>query len=275
MATAGKLLGLTPGAVTRNEALLVLAHVLGVRKESLIAHPERVVDAASEARFEEALERIAAGFPATYFLGRQSFWGRDFVVTPDVLIPRADTETLVESALDYANQLEAPRILDLGTGSGAIAITLALEVPGASVVATDISPAALQIAQKNANVLKADVRFLQSDWFASLAHERFDLIVSNPPYIHPEDEHLAALRFEPHMALTDGIDGLSYLSHIIAQAPKHLKACGTLLLEHGYDQGHAVRALCASGPFEAIHTIKDLGGNERVTCATIKPLEKS
>ena len=268
MATASDLLRTATG-VPRSDALLLLAKILDVTKERLIAHPETPVSETQLRTFSQWLQRVRNGFPTTYLLGTQAFWGRDFKVTPDVLIPRPDTETVVETVLRLVSPKVAIELLDLGTGSGAVAITLAKELPFARVTATDISERALVVAKENARRLGAPVSFLSSNWFESLpGHHSFDVIVSNPPYIRPDDEHLRALSFEPQGALTDGVDGLSCLRTLIAGAPPHLATNGVLVLEHGYDQARDVCTIFEKdGRYEKARTVKDLAGNDRVTYA--------
>jgi len=188
-----------------------------------------------------------------------------------VLIPRPDTELIVTLALKRLKTLAWPRVLDLGTGSGAIAVTLACEHPEAAVVAVDLSPAALAVARENAERLGGRVGFIESDWFSAMGDERFDLIVANPPYVAARDPHLSqdGLPFEPDLALTDGADGLSCIRRIVAEAPAHLVAGGMLLIEHGYDQAAAVRELLAAGPYAEISTWQDLSGIDRVTGACL------
>lgn len=218
--------------------------------------------------FEAMVSRRAAGEPVAYIVGSREFYGHEFRVTPDVLIPRPETELLVERALTYAAGRPGPRVLDLGTGSGCIAVTLALELAGAHVVAVDRSPPALAVAQANAARLGAAVECRVSDWYGALApDERYDVIVANPPYIAGADRHLDAgdLRFEPRGALTPGGDGLAALRAIIAGAPAHLVADGWLAVEHGYDQAAACRALFAAAGYLDIASWRDLAGIERVT----------
>ncbi len=269
MTKTGDLLQYASRSIPRNEALLLLAKALDCTKETLIAHPEKDVPPVVENQYKIWINRVEKGFPATYILGVQSFWGYDFSVTPAVLIPRPDTETLIETVLQLSRQSVSPSILDLGTGSGAIAVTLALAIPSASVTATDISPDAIAVAKANASRLNARITFLQSNWFDAIDnHQQFDYIVSNPPYIHPMDPHLKRLAFEPLSALTDHKDGLACFRAIIGQASSYLSQGGTLVLEHGFDQGEAVRMLFAeSGDFSQAKTVRDLGGNERVTYA--------
>ena len=244
--------------------MLLLGHAIGRTREFLIAHDDETLDEESILRYHMLITLRSAGTPIPYITGRQEFFGRYFEVNDAVLIPRPDTEVLVEQALLVAPA--KPRILDLGTGSGCIAITLALEIPGAEVTATDASAAALATAERNARALGASVRFREGFWWDAVPQkDMFEVVVSNPPYIRPDDEHLANLGNEPLGALTDGIDGLQCLRDIVAGAMAHLKKGGWLLLEHGYDQGEDVRNLLLSAGFAAVHTKKDYGGNDRVT----------
>lgn len=214
--------------------------------------------------------RLVAGEPLAYVLGEQPFHDRVFVVTPDVLIPRPDTEVLVACALDRLPRHREVGVLDLGTGSGCIAITLALERPHARVTALDASPAALQVATLNAKRLAADhVRFLHSDWFEAVSSERFDLIVANPPYVAVGDPHLAGLRHEPLNALVAGREGLDDLSRIVARAPDHLAPGGTLVVEHGYDQRDAVLELFRAAGFTDRQGIDDLAGRARLVAGRL------
>ena len=250
--------------IGRFEAMLLLGHAIGRTREFLIAHDDETLDEESILRYHMLITLRSAGTPIPYITGRQEFFGRYFEVNDAVLIPRPDTEVLVEQALLVAPA--KPRILDLGTGSGCIAITLALEIPGAEVTATDASAAALATAERNARALGASVRFREGFWWDAVPQkDMFEVVVSNPPYIRPDDEHLANLGNEPLGALTDGIDGLQCLRDIVAGAMAHLKKGGWLLLEHGYDQGEDVRNLLLSAGFAAVHTKKDYGGNDRVT----------
>ncbi|CAG0973644.1 partial cobalt-precorrin-6B (C15)-methyltransferase, partial [Rhodocyclaceae bacterium] len=222
-------------AIPVAEARLLLGEVLGRNHAWLEAHRDDPLDAAAAERYAALVARRAAGEPVAYLLGRREFYGRDFAVSPAVLIPRPETERLVEVALASVAAVPSPRILDLGTGSGCIAVTLALELPAADVTAIDISEAALTTARENAERLGAKLRCLRSEWLDALAGERFDLIVSNPPYIAIGDRHLfeGDLRFEPAVALACGHDGLDAIRRILAAAPAHLEAGGMLHLEHG------------------------------------------
>ncbi|WP_116368545.1 peptide chain release factor N(5)-glutamine methyltransferase [Parahaliea mediterranea] len=249
------------------DAEVLLCHCLQRDRTWLYTWPEKPVDAANEQRFRALLARRRQGEPVAHLTGQRDFWTLSLAVTPDTLIPRPDTETLVSWALELPLQEQA-RVLDLGTGSGAIALALASERAGWQVTATDASAAALAVAQRNiAHCCPGRVRTLQGSWFAPLAGERFDLIVSNPPYIEAADAHLASgdVRFEPRSALVAGASGLDDLQAIISGAPAHLAPGAYLLLEHGYRQGEAVRNLLTQAGFEAVATRRDLGGNERVS----------
>lgn len=255
--------------VSRSEARLLLAAAIGKPKEFLIAHPEYALTDAQSSLFVSYLKRAQTGEPIPYIVGVQEFWGRPFHVTPATLIPRPDTETLIEEALSFLKDLDTPRVLDLGTGSGCIAVTIALDCPKAQVWACDKSKDALSVAKCNAEVLGAKVSFVESDWFSAFADEKFDLIVSNPPYIEENDEHLKALRFEPVSALTSGADGLNDIRILAADAPKHLREHGSIIVEHGYNQGELVAAIFRSTGFASVRTVRDLGDNPRLCCATL------
>lgn len=265
LAAAAQTLG---GEDARREAEMLLLAVLGKPRAWLYAHAEDALDAEQAAAFAALLQRRCRGEPVAYLTGRRGFWSLDLRVTPATLIPRADTERLVELALQRLPPQRVLNVADLGTGSGAIALALARERPQARVVATDASAAALEVARANAvDNQVANVEFLEGTWFAPLATRRFDLIVSNPPYVAEHDAHLEQgdLRFEPRTALAAGADGLDDLRQIVAQAPVHLRSGSWLLLEHGYDQGAAVRGLLAAAGFAAVETWQDLGGNDRVS----------
>ena len=257
--------------IDRSEAKLLMTYLLGVSRTYLITHDRDPLTPDQRKDYEALVLRREKGEPVPYIVGSQEFYSRSFQVTPDTLIPRPDTETLIETVVHYAQEIKKPvSILDLGTGSGCIAITLALQLPQSRVSAADISQGALQVAQSNASSLGANVRFFHGSWFNALNRDaRFDLIVSNPPYIHPQDEHLQNLRFEPIDALTDHKDGLSDLREIITQAPQHLNQDGWLFLEHGFDQGQAVRDLLDPGVWKNVKTVQDWGNNDRVTLAQL------
>lgn len=251
----------------RLEARVLAAHAWQVSHAWLIAHDTDPLSDAKVTAFETLLNRRMAGEPIAYLTGTREFYGRPFRVSPDVLIPRPDTELLVELALARMPAGQAMDVLDLGTGSGCIATTLALERPLTRLTAVDRSAAALAIARQNAEDLGAHVEFLASDWFAALAGQNFDLIVSNPPYIAAADPHLSRgdVRFEPLSALAAGLDGLDDLRRLIAEASAHLKPGGTLLLEHGYDQADAVQDLLRARGIRQPQSWSDLSGILRVS----------
>jgi release factor glutamine methyltransferase len=252
------------------EAELLLARALGIGKARLAAHPELAAEGRRHPRYLEYLERRLAGEPVAYILGEREFYGLGFRVTPDVLIPRPETELLVELALARIGADRPLRLLDIGTGSGCIAVTLAHLRPHARVIATDTSAAGLEVARSNARRHGADnIEFLQGDAFAPVLGEPFDVIVSNPPYVAQGDPHLfqGDLRFEPKQALTSGADGLDLMRALVAQAPAQLEAGGWLLLEHGHDQDEAVRALMAAAGLASVFTERDLAGLPRVSGA--------
>ncbi|MDD4929644.1 MAG: peptide chain release factor N(5)-glutamine methyltransferase [Gallionella sp.] len=253
-------------ASARIEVQCLLQSVLKVNRAYLLTYPERVLSPEESARYTCLFERRLAGEPIAYLLGVREFYGLSFKVTPDTLIPRPDTELLVELALQHIPRGGA--VLDLGTGSGAIALSIAHERPDTEVVAVDASESALKVAIENAQRLNVgNVRLLHSDWFSQLAGERFDLIVSNPPYIETGDVHLASgdVRFEPLGALTSGADGLEDIRRISAEAKHHLCSGGRLMFEHGYNQALRVRQLLESDGFLDVASFLDLSGTERVT----------
>ncbi|MDD5299168.1 MAG: peptide chain release factor N(5)-glutamine methyltransferase [Gallionella sp.] len=288
----------------RIEVQCLLQAVLQVNRARLLTHPEQSLNPEQYARYAALFERRLSGEPVAYLLGEREFFGLDFKVSPATLIPRPDTELLVELALARMSPPSPPaplpvpaggipaasgskaartgemgeggrkagrgcRVLDLGTGSGAVALSIAHVRPDVEVTAVDASGAALEVARFNAQRLNLDnVRLLQGDWFSALGSERFDLIVSNPPYIAADDAHLSQgdLRFEPRTALASGPDGLDDIRRIVAQARAHLNAGGWLLLEHGYDQAGRVRALLQQAGFAQVCSARDLAGTERVSC---------
>lgn len=252
------------------DARLLIEHVVACTHAQLIAEPTRRMTTGQVERLFALVRRRAAGEPLAYLVGSAGFYGDEFLVTPAVLIPRPETELLVELALAHLAATPAARVLDLGTGSGAIAITLAKHCPHARVTAIDLSAAALAIARTNAIRHAVAVEFHCSDWFAALGQRRFELIVANPPYVADGDAHLLenGLPFEPAWALTGAVanpDGLSCLQSIIAGARQHLSPGGWLLLEHGYDQAQAVRRVLIEHCFDAIRSWTDLNGIERVS----------
>lgn len=267
MTTIAAALAAAREKIPMTEARLLARHALGCTPAWLEAHRDEEMGGEQAAAFAALVARRAAGEPVAYLLGRREFYGRDFTVAPAVLIPRPETELLVDLAKAAVANLAAPHILDLGTGSGCIAVTLALELAAATVVAIDVSAAALAVARSNADRLGARVRFVESDWFAALGEERFDLIVANPPYVAAGDPHLGEgdLRFEPETALHCGADGLNAIRRIVTVAAAHLEPRGTLYFEHGYDQAQAVAALLRQAGFSDIEQHRDLAGIVRVS----------
>jgi len=254
--------------VARREAVLLLRHVLGVSDAWLIAHPDDLVDVVQAAAFQALVERRARGEPVAYLTGTRGFHALELQVTPDVLIPRPETELLVDCALQRIPEDMEWAVADLGTGSGAIALAIAKARPRAKVVATDASGAALAVARANADRLALrNVQFAHGDWCAALGDARFDLIVSNPPYIAESDAHLREgdLRFEPAAALASGSDGLDAIRIIVRDARAHLRDGRWLLFEHGFDQGPAVRELLAAHDYTEVFTQRDLEARERVS----------
>lgn len=296
----------------RIEVHFLLQHALQANRAWLIAHADDTLTPEQYATFEILLQRRLNGEPIAHILGAREFFGLNLKVTPDTLIPRPDTETLVEAALDKISQSEInphtsfPRkresseiekmdsrlrgsdelsgntettkpfqVLDLGTGTGAIALAIAKQCPQAIVTAVDFSEGALGVARENAkNLAISNVTFIPSNWFSALNNQRFDMIVSNPPYIAENDPHLTQgdVRFEPKSALTSGADGLDDIRHIITHAPQHLRPNGWLMLEHGYDQAQAVAKLLAQAQFSQIGHLLDLAGIERVTFGMVSPM---
>ena len=256
--------------IDRLDARLLLEHVCGCSHADLIARPELEITESRATRLEELLRRRESGEPLAYLLGSAWFCGLEFNVGPAVLIPRPDTEVLVNVAVDKARALESPAIVDLGTGSGIVAILTARLCPRAQVTAVDVSSVALDVARVNAQRHGVNIRFREGDWYAPLGDERFDLIVSNPPYVVAGDPHLQqnGLPFEPIQALTDGIvggDGLACIRRLIDGASAHLHTGGWLLMEHGYDQAVEVRRLLAQAGFAEVASWRDSAGIERVS----------
>lgn len=249
--------------VDRLDAQLLVAHQLQRPRSWLLAHDDEALAVADAAALEQALQRRAAGEPLAYLVGEREFRGLRFAVGPAVLVPRPETEHLVDWALECLAGHASPRVIDLGTGSGAIAVSLALQRPDAEVWATDVDAQALAVALANAHRLGATVRGAQGSWWAAAPPGRVDLAVSNPPYIAGDDPHLGALRHEPRHALTPEGDGLDALRALVAGAPTHLAPGAWLLLEHGHDQGEAARELLSRTGFRAVQTRRDLAGHER------------
>lgn len=265
--------GRLPGDDARAEAELLLADCLGRTRAWLFAHAQDALDHDASVRFLALLRRRQQGEPVAQILGRRGFWSLELIVSADTLVPRPETELLVELALTRIPLQGAMRVLDLGTGTGAIALAVASERPRALVTAVEASAGAFAVAQRNAAKLGLErVRLLRSDWFSALAGERFALILSNPPYLAEDDPHLATgdLRFEPRSALVAG-DGLEDIRRIVREAPQHLDAGGWLLIEHGWEQGERVRSLFVRAGFALVETARDLEQRERVTLGQWQP----
>ncbi len=247
------------------ENRMLLSHVLGLSRVQLITQSERVLSSDEAAQLSKLIERRWNGEPMAYLVGQREFYGLPFYVDPSVLIPRPDTELIVELAIEKLPP--AGRALDMGTGSGAIAIALAHTRPEAKVTALDVSTAALAVARRNADANQVKLDLITSNWYDALGDQRFDIIVANPPYIASGDIHLSQgdLRFEPIGALTDHLDGLSALRCIVQGAARHLAPRGWLLMEHGYDQAEAVRALLNDAGYGEVQSWQDLAGIARVS----------
>ena len=264
----GALIAATQRLGERIDAEILLLHVLGKPRSWLIAHADDVMDRDVQTAYASLVERRVAGEPVAYITGRRGFWSFELEVTPATLIPRPETELLVELVLARLPYAAGGAVADLGTGSGAIALAIAHERPGAQVVATDASAKALAVAQRNASSLGVlNVAFAQGDWLTPLAGRRFNLIVSNPPYIEAADPHLGQgdLRFEPADALASGSDGLDAIRRIVGDAREHLEVGGWLLFEHGWNQGEAARALLHAAGYAEVVTVQDLERRDRVS----------
>jgi release factor glutamine methyltransferase len=264
----------TSAAIGRSEVRLLAAHALQRDAAWLVSHDTDALSATQFETIQSLVSRRRAGEPIAYIVGYREFYGRRFKTTPAALIPRPETELLIDEVCALVRETptshnEAARILDVGTGTGCIAITLALENDNVDLTASDLSRDALALAQDNANALTATkLQFIESDWFSAIdANKKFDIIVSNPPYIAPNDPHLfkGDLRFEPWLALRDRVDGLESYRELVRGAKKHLREGGTLIVEHGYDQGESVPALFREAGFADVEMIRDFAGNARVT----------
>jgi release factor glutamine methyltransferase len=263
--TIGQALALARDAgLARLDAQLLLGHVCGLSRTGLLANDDQVLPAAQLARWQQLLSRRLAGEPVAYLTGQHEFHGLSLHITSDVLDPRPDTETLVDWGLELLARMDRPaRVLDLGTGSGAIALAIKHRCPSAQVSAVDFSAAALAVARANGTRLNLDIDWQPGSWFENLAGQRFDLVLSNPPYIAEDDPHLSALQHEPRQALVSGADGLNDIRTLIKQAPRHLVAGAWLLLEHGHDQGVAVQSLLRAAGYREVDQRLDLAGHVR------------
>ena len=259
---------LATAALEAVDARVLLRHALGVDEAYLIAHDRDVLTSAQREKFEALVERRCAGEPVAYITGTREFFGLEFKVTPAVLIPRPETELLVDWTLEKISPDTNARVLDLGTGSGCIAISVAQARPRARVIAVDCAAAAIEVARANAQRHRVvNVEFREDEWFSGLAGWRFELIVANPPYIAAGDAHLSTgdLRFEPAAALASGADGLDAIRVIVAAAPQYLQAGGWLAFEHGYDQAPRCRDLLEHAGFTQVFSHADLAGIERIS----------
>lgn len=270
MTSLGDAWRLASERIDRLDARLLVQQVATCTHADLLAHATRCLSVEQVARLDKLVRRRAAGEPLAYLLGSAPFHDREFLVSPAVLIPRPETELLAELAIECLRLLPAAKVLDLGTGSGVLAVTLKCLFPEATVSAVDVSQAALDVARSNARRHAAEIRFLQGDWYAPLGEECFDLIVANPPYVAAADPHLGrdGLPFEPQVALTDGIrggDGLNCIRAVVSGASRHLLPGGWLLVEHGYNQATAVRHLLREGDLSGLATWHDLSHLERVS----------
>lgn len=264
---------LTSSETALLDAEVLLCHCLNKNRSFLRAWPEHHPQPEQRDQFRSLISQRLLGVPVAYLTGQREFWSRNFKVTPDVLIPRPDSELLIELCLEYLADNTRAKIIDLGTGSGILAITLAAERKLTDVIATDISPEALAIAHQNADQLGVNVRFIQSPWLEDVQEHDFDIILSNPPYIAPQDPHLKQgdVRFEPNIALVSPEDGLKDIQSIVDQSRRHLKNPGLLCIEHGYNQQQTVQAIFKACNYQDICTRNDLSGNPRVTLGLWKP----
>jgi release factor glutamine methyltransferase len=258
--------------IDKLDTKIILRHILNFSAANLIMEQDKILSENELNHFNLLLQKRLAGIPMAYIIGYKEFYSREFIVTPDTLIPRPETELLVDEVLKITNLQKNLKLLDMGTGSGCIAITCKLENKSLNVTALDKYEGALNIARKNATELHADINFLQSDWYSNVTN-KYNLIVSNPPYIENNDPHLLALKHEPQHALTDYANGLVCFRTIISGATKHLLDGGYILLEHGYNQKNAITKILNDNNFHEIRTIKDYANLDRITIAkkTIEP----
>lgn len=268
MLTIHAALQLSKTQIARLDAELLLAFILAQSRSFVLAHPEVLLNSTEAAEFSKLLERRIAGEPIAYILGQQEFWSLDLSVNSDVLIPRPETELLVQTVLENLPINERLNIADLGTGSGAIALALAVERPQWRIIATDISPAALELAEINAKQLNLNnVEFVLSDWCQNLPNLSYTAILSNPPYLAADDPHLPSLVYEPKLALVAAEQGLQNFREIAEQARTYLAKDGLLCLEHGYEQGEAVQTILRDFSYRSVETLKDLAKLPRLTQA--------
>lgn len=256
----------------RFDAELLLSYVIQKDRSYFYTWPDKLIAKSQQQHFEQLIQQRLQGQPIAYMVGKQAFWTLDLKVTKDTLIPRPETELLIETALDYYHPHAPLNILDLGTGTGAIALAMASEFTQSQIVAVDLSHKALQVAQDNAARHQLhNVQFLQSDWFSNIPAQKFDLILSNPPYIEVDDPHLQQgdVRYEPRLALHSGIDGFNDIQHIIQQSQSYLKPQSWLMFEHGYQQAKKARQYLAQARFESIQSLRDLAGHERISMALL------
>ena len=269
----GWLLRMRTNGLDRLDAQLLIAHVLGTSREWVLSHSDRMLDRKQQQQLESLMQRRSDREPLAYLTGRKEFHGLELQVSAAVLVPRPDTETLVEWALALLRgslaKRSTPRVLDLGTGSGAMALAINKDLPQCRVTASDSSPRALAIARANAERLSLPVEFVRSDWWSNLQGEKFDLVLSNPPYLSETDPHLGDLRHEPPQALVSGPDGYEAIREIVREAKAHMRPGAWLLLEHGCDQADEVRNLLRKHGFRDIETRSDLAGLERCSGARL------
>ncbi|WP_137671520.1 peptide chain release factor N(5)-glutamine methyltransferase [Agarivorans sp. Toyoura001] len=259
---------LAGGESPKIDAKVILQHVLQCEQTYLLTWPERTLTTGQWQNYQQLVAKRLAGEPVAYIVGSREFWSLALKVSPATLIPRPDTEVLVEQSLKKLLNHADTKIVDLGTGTGAIALALASELPQASVYASDLRDEAAALAKENAALLKlANVEVRQGSWFAPFSEQKFDMVVSNPPYIDPQDPHLSQgdVRFEPSSALTAKQHGLADIQHIVEHAPSYLKSDGWLMLEHGFDQKTAVQQLLIQAGFKDVFTEQDYGGMDRVS----------